>query len=104
MMGRLAADPGTRLQCDGNLPVCDLPPAKRKALMDLLQNYRLNIFNEDFQAFYRLRPYPLPAVAMPAQPSPGPTSTVPGHQVDVVGTEVVVATSGDDTKQSFHSK
>lgn len=62
-MGQLAADPGAQIPCADILTVCDFPTAKRRELMYLLQNYQLNIFNPDFQAFYRLRPTPPPAAA-----------------------------------------
>jgi len=62
-MGQLAADPGAQIPCADILTVCDFPVAKRRELMYLLQNYQLNIFNPDFQAFYRLRPTPPPAAA-----------------------------------------
>ncbi len=65
-MGQLAADPGAKIPCADILTVCDFPTAKRRDLMYLLQNYRLNIFNPDFQALYRLRPTPPPAAAASA--------------------------------------
>jgi len=61
IMGRLAADPAVQIQCTADLPVCGFPVAKRRELMFMLQNYQLNAFNKDFQAFYRLRPLPPPA-------------------------------------------
>jgi hypothetical protein len=57
-MGRLAIDPGADVPCADILRVCDFPPEQRRRMMDLLLNYRLNLFNPDFQARYRLRPYP----------------------------------------------
>jgi len=65
-MGQLAADPGAQIPCADIFTVCDFPIAKRRELMYLLQNYQLNIFNPDFQAFYRLRPTPPPAAAAEA--------------------------------------
>lgn len=65
-MGQLAADPGADIKCADILRVCDFPAAKRREMMYLLQNYRLNIFNADFQAFYRLRPVPPVPASPPA--------------------------------------
>lgn len=70
-MGRLAANPEAQIQCSDILRVCDFPPAKRRELMYLLQNYQLNVFNQDFQAFYRLRPTPPPAAPPPASGQTG---------------------------------
>ncbi|MDQ3228973.1 MAG: hypothetical protein M3Q13_04470 [Pseudomonadota bacterium] len=74
IMGQLAARPDAQLQCTPELPVCDYPVAKRRELMFLLQNYQLNIFNPDFQAFHRLRPFPPPPAAADAS-----TASKPGE-------------------------
>ncbi|MGI8559969.1 MAG: hypothetical protein ACR2J7_00700 [Luteimonas sp.] len=74
-MGRLAVDPDAQIECADILRVCDFPPPDRRRMMDLLQNYQLNIFNPDFQALYRLRPFPAPVPASaPTAPAPAPAS------------------------------
>lgn len=73
-MGQIAANPAQQVQCSDILRVCDFPPWKRRELMYLLQNYRLNVFNEDFQALYRLRPTPSPAAAPTAPAAQTPVA------------------------------
>lgn len=65
-LGQLAIDPEADLECAPILTVCNFPPQKRAQLMDLLVNYRLNVFNPRFQALYRLRPIVEPTASPPS--------------------------------------
>lgn len=68
-LGKLAIDPGADVPCADILRVCDFPAAQRRRMMELLLNYRLNLFNPDFQSMYRLRPFPpAPAVQLHSAP------------------------------------
>jgi len=80
-MGRLAIDPAAEVECADILRICDFPVHKRQEMMELLLNYRLNLFNPSFQSMYRLRPFPpsaapSPAPIVPAAAASPPTSAV----------------------------
>ncbi len=57
-MGRLVDDPASTSECADIMTICEFPPAKRLRLLNILINYRLNLFSPDFQAFYRVQPFP----------------------------------------------
>lgn len=66
-LGQLAVDPEAAVTCADILTVCKFPPQKRAQMINLLVNYRLNVFNPGFQALYRLHPFAAPVA--PASPS-----------------------------------
>lgn len=69
-MGRLVIDPNST-ECADIMTICDFAPEKRRRLLNILISYRLNLFSPDFQAFYRLQPFP---------PRPAPeVTTVDGN-------------------------
>lgn len=74
-MGRLAIDPGAKIQCEDILKVCDFSLPERQRVMDLLLNYQLNLFNPGFQSLYRLRPFPPPPAPEPASPAEADASS-----------------------------
>lgn len=63
-MGKLVINPDST-ECADIMTICEFSPEKRRRLMGLLIKYRLNLFSPDFQAFYRLQPFP-PRPAPPA--------------------------------------
>jgi hypothetical protein len=73
-LGQLSIDPGTDAACADILTVCDFPPQKRAQMLDLLVNYRLNVFNPGFQALYRLQPLAV------LKPSDAPSSLDPPQE------------------------
>jgi len=74
-LGALAEDPSAQIPCADILRVCDFPTDKRREMLQLLQIYKLNIFNPGFQALYRLHPTParaMPSVASDTAAPPAP--------------------------------
>ena len=59
-MGRLVGDPTSTKECADIMTICKFPPEKRLRLLNILIKYRLNLFSPDFQAFYRVQPFPPP--------------------------------------------
>ena len=57
-MGTLAIDSAAQIPCADILRVCDFPPGGRHRMMELLQVYRLNLFDPEFQARHQLYPFP----------------------------------------------
>ena len=57
-MGKLVIDPDSTMECADIMTICEFPPEKRRRLLGILIRYRLNLFSPDFQAFYRLQPFP----------------------------------------------
>jgi hypothetical protein len=56
-LGRLAVQPDLEIECVDTLNICKYPVEKRRAIMNMLVRYRLNLFSPEFQAFHRLYPF-----------------------------------------------